>query len=355
MGKTKKNYIPFMAGMATMVLLACLISASLAEEEAPAAQPQAESQVRVQAGDLRLACGEAGVALFGVERVAPGEKLKAENGAEIPAVLTYTDEKGEVHHYVEAGMIGDILDVAVGVTYHEDINCVDFGAKPFLNDKGEQQIKAHTGEPIWFTGRIKCDIGYNLTRGEDGEWVGYADGTTGNGTRRLPRSEVPEMPAEERAEMEAIWEENRREAPMKPEYGVTFGMYTEEDPAKVDLASWSGTALERQVFRNDDKFSTTITRRFAFTPYLGEYAVITIENIGDEDACIAVRRPCTVGNEGGESFTHNVRVPAGQKLMRAFRVNEELPLENQLELIASSFTDGEIELALTAEQYRFGK
>ena len=155
--------------------------------------------------------------------------------------------------------------------------------------------------------------------------------------------------------MEAIWEENRREAPMQPEYGVTFGMYTEEDPAKVDLASWSGTALERQVFRNDDKFSTTITRRFAFTPYLGEYAVITIENIGDEDACIAVRRPCTVGNEGGESFTRNVRVPAGQKLMRAFRVNEELPLENQLELIASSFTDGEIELALTAEQYRFGK
>ena len=159
MGKTKKNYISFMAGMATMVLLACLISASLAEEEAPAAQPQAESQVRVQAGDLRLACGEAGVALFGVERVAPGEKLKAENGAEIPAVLTYTDEKGEVHHYVEAGMIGDILDVAVGVTYHEDINCVDFGAKPFVNDKGEIGVKAN-GEPVWLTGDVKCDIDY---------------------------------------------------------------------------------------------------------------------------------------------------------------------------------------------------
>lgn len=167
MNKTKKSYIPFIAGMATMILLACLISASLAKEEAPAAQPQAESQVRVQAGDLRLACGEAGVALFGVERVAPGEKVQAENGAEIPAVLTYTDEKGEIHYYVEAGMIGDILDVALGVTYHEDINCVDFGAKPFVNDKGEIGVKAN-GEPVWLTGDVKCDIDY-YTRQEGRE------------------------------------------------------------------------------------------------------------------------------------------------------------------------------------------
>lgn len=333
------------------------ITEEMLYETAPAAQPQAESQVRVQAGDLRLACGEAGVALFGVERVAPGEKLKAENGAEIPAVLTYTDEKGEVHYYVEAGMIGDILDVALGVTYHEDINCVDFGAKPFLNDKGEQQIKAHTGEPIWFTGRIKCDIGYNLTRGEDGKWVGYADGTTGNGARRLPRSEAPEMPAEERAEMEAIWEENRREAPMQPEYGVTFGMYTEEDPAKVDLASWSGTAMKDRVFqsqRSREGASATIEQSFDFTPWLGEYAVITIENTGTEDAWVHLRRPNTVGNRRYDTFS-NLRVPAGQTLTRALRINEDLPLENRLELYALAFTDADIELTLTAEQYRFGK
>ena len=110
MNRTKKNYIPFIAGMATMVLLACLISASLAKED----KPEAKSA----AAEPGLAVSEAGVALFSDQRVAPGEKVQAENGAEIPAVLTYTDEKGEIHYYVEAGMIGDILDVALGVTYH---------------------------------------------------------------------------------------------------------------------------------------------------------------------------------------------------------------------------------------------
>lgn len=136
MNKTKRNYIPFIAGMATMVLLVCLISASLAKEDPPAAQSQAEPQVQIQAGDLRLACSEAGVALFGVERTAPGEKLKAENGAKIPAVLTCTDEKGEAHYYVEAETIGDILDVCHKVMYRDTLNCVDFGVEPFLNAKG---------------------------------------------------------------------------------------------------------------------------------------------------------------------------------------------------------------------------
>ncbi len=348
MGKTKKNYISFMAGMATMVLLACLISASLAEEEAPAAQPQAESQVRVQAGDLRLACGEAGVALFGVERVAPGEKLKAENGAEIPAVLTYTDEKGEVHHYVEAGMIGDILDVAVGVTYHEDINCVDFGAKPFVNDKGEIGVKAN-GEPVWLTGDVKCDIDYYTRQEGEGKPIGIARSTSVSAD--LFRT------AEEQAEDAKRAEEHRQSTPLKPEYGVTCGMYTEVDPAEVDLASWSGTAMKDRVFqsqRSREGASATIEQSFDFTPWLGEYAVITIENTGTEDAWVHLRRPNTVGNRRYDTFS-NLRVPAGQTLTRALRINEDLPLENRLELYALAFTDADIELTLTAEQYRFGK
>lgn len=343
MKKTRRNYIPFIAGMATMILLACLISASLAREEAP--ETQSRPQVQVQAGDLRLAPGEAGIALFGVERVAPGGTAAAENGAEVPAVLTLTDGRGEPRYYVEARTIADILDVCHGATYRESINCVDFGAAPWLDENGEVQTKAHTGEPIWFVGDVKCDIKYYKSRQEDGGVVGIAEP---NGADTLPPPTK-----EERAQREKEAEEWRQNTPLKPEYGITRGMYTEVDPAEVNMASWSGTAMKGQKFRGEK--GEAIEHSFAFTPYLGEYAVITIENTGARDALLNLRRPNTVGNRGGEVFGGNVRVPAGQTLVRAFRINGELPLENQLDLSAVDFGDEDIELSLTAEQYRFGK
>lgn len=348
MNRTKKNYIPFVAGMAAMMLLACLISASLAKENPPAAQSQAEPQVQV--GDLRLARGEAGIALFGVERVAPGEKLKAENGAELPAVLTYTDEKGEVHYYVEAKTIADILDVCYGANYHEPLNCVNFGAKPLLKSDGTPSVKPN-GEQAWLTGDVKCDIGYYLRR--DGDEKDPLIGIAGE------NGDTPGMPltAEDLAEEAKRAEERKRETPLKPEYDVTCGMFTEVDPAKVDLNSWSGTAMKGQKFRSQERggrTDVTIEQSFDFTPYLGEYAVITIENTGTEDAWVHLRRPSTVGNRHYDAFS-DVCIPAGKTLARAFRIDENLPLENRLDLYAVAFTDEDIELTLTAEQYRFGK
>lgn len=57
----KRNYIPFIAGMSTMLLLVGLVGASLAGETRPPAVPQS--------GTLngQVAYGEAGVALFGKE------------------------------------------------------------------------------------------------------------------------------------------------------------------------------------------------------------------------------------------------------------------------------------------------
>lgn len=352
MKKTEKNYIPFIAGMATMILLACLISASLAKEDPPANQPQ----VQAQAGDLRLACGEAGIALFGVERVAPGETLKAENGAEIPAVLTYTDEKGEVHYYVEAETIADILDVNLGAAYHKEINCVDFGAEPALDEKGEPLLD-FSEKPRWYTGNVKCDIDYTLTYDDSGKPIAFAREmpfTMSSGITVVTTTTSRSKPLA--GETEAEWaqrrERVRQATPLKPEYGVSGGMYTEVDPAEVDMASWSGTAMKGQKFRSEK--DENIEQSFAFTPYLGEYAVITIENTGTEEAVIGLSRPYTVGNLGYNTFT-GVRVPAGGKLVRAFRIDENLPLENLLNLRASSFTGQAIELTLTAEQYRFGK
>lgn len=355
MNKTKKNYIPFIAGMATMILLACLISASLAKEDPPAAQPQTE----VQAGDLRLACSEAGIALFGVERAAPGEKVTAENGAELPAVLTYTDEKGEVHYYVEAKTIGDILDVAIGVSYHPEIDCVDFGARPRLDDKGEQTLDI-TGKPAWATGDVVCDIQYMLTTDKNGKKIATALGsnlTSGGFTYTVNTGKNAASPWEDMGETEEEWiarhERVRQATPlMKVEYGASGGMYTEVDPAEVDLSSWSGTAIKGQKFQSDEEGD--IVQDFFFTPYLGEYAVITIENTGTKEAAVVFTRPCTVGNRTDDTFA-GVRIPAGQKLTRAFRIDYDRPLENQLRLRASNYLDEAIELTLTAEQYRFGK
>lgn len=347
MNRTKKNYIPFLAGMATVILLACLISASLAKED------PVEPMAQTQAGNP--APSEAGIALFGDERAAPGGKLKAENGAEIPAVLTYTDEKGEIHYYVESETIADILDVALGVSYHEEINCVDFGIKPKLDENGKQRLGLD-GKPDWYTGDVKCDIDYSLRIDSDGNKTGFAWGSTlsANGTAVTVTSSRPSGPMAGETEEEWLQrkERVRQATPLKPEYGVSGGMYTEADPAEVDLDSWSGTAMKGRKCQSGE--DGRLEQSFAFTPYLGEYAVLTIENTGTEEAVVSLSRPCTVGSRINNSFT-GVRVPAGQKLVRAFRIDPDRPLENQLDLLGTSLMGKDIQLTLTAEQYRFGK
>ena len=138
---------------------------------------------------------------------------------------------------------------------------------------------------------------------------------------------------------------------MKVEYGASGGMYTEVDPAKVDMSSWSGTSIKGQKFQSDE--AGDIEQDFFFTPYLGEYAVITIENTGAKEATVVFTRPYTVGSQKVDTFA-GVRIPAGQKLTRAFHIDYDRPLENQLRLIANNYLDEAIELTLTAEQYRFG-
>lgn len=73
------------------------------------------------------------------------------------------------------------------------------------------------------------------------------------------------------------------------EYGETGGMFTEVDPAEINIGSLSGIYL-----------------------------------------------------------------PAGQKITRAFRIDENKPLENQLQVLATPLGPGGVSVKLTAEQYRSG-
>ena len=141
----KRNYIPFIAGMSTMLLLVGLVGASLAGETRPPAVPQS--------GTLngQVAYGEAGVALFGKEQVPAGAAWTTEDGAQIPTVLTYTDENGEDHYFISAETAAEVLDMVYGAVYREDLNCIDFGTEAAVDAEGNPRLDGN-GQPIYWTG-----------------------------------------------------------------------------------------------------------------------------------------------------------------------------------------------------------
>lgn len=367
--KSRRNYIAFAAGMATMVLLASLLSMSLAKEEKTAAS--GGQTVQGVSGQLssQVAYGEAGIALFGVQQAAPGEALVTDKGAKVPMVLTYTDEKGEAHYFVEAGTAAKMLDVQYGAHYRSELNCVDFGSDCLRDEEGAPklvEIPADGGsadtvqEEYWFSGEPRHDFEITKVKREDGKWIGVLKDTpihTGEISISVSQGKyTPDMPEDLQKELleteNKMWEERIKETPLKPEYGKTLGMFTEADPAEIDTGSFSGASMNRETLRDDGEEGVEHT--FAFTPLLGEYAAITIENPGKTELWVMVRRSHTVGSGFEGNFT-TVRVPAGQKITRAFRIDEQLSLENQLTLQARAMAaNTPTQAIVTAEQYRAG-
>ena len=157
----KRNYIPFIAGMSTMLLLVGLVGASLAGETRPPAVPQS--------GTLngQVAYGEAGVALFGKEQVPAGAAWTTEDGAQIPTVLTYTDENGEDHYFISAETAAEVLDMVYGAVYREDLNCIDFGTEAAVDAEGNPRLDGN-GQPIYWTGAEF--FSRRTTQNEDGTY-----------------------------------------------------------------------------------------------------------------------------------------------------------------------------------------
>ena len=144
------------------------------------------------------------------------------------------------------------------------------------------------------------------------------------------------------------WDRSKSILSAKPEYGRTLGMYTEVDPAEMNLGSISGRSMDRRAFQDE----YIVEHTFAFTSLLGKYAAITIENTGTSEASIWVNRISTVGDYG-EAFS-SICLPAGGKITRAFLIDENQPVENQLQVLAKPLGPGGVSVKLTAEQYRSG-
>ena len=315
----KRNYIPFIAGMSTMLLLVGLVGASLAGETRPPAVPQS--------GTLngQVAYGEAGVALFGKEQVPAGAAWTTEDGAQIPTVLTYTDENGEDHYFISAETAAEVLDMVYGAVYREDLNCIDFGTEAAVDAEGNPRLDGN-GQPIYWTGAEF--FSRRTTQNEDGTERIVAIGDqkaeiqVGDGT-----SVIVGHGLEEDSPIREELIQRQMETPTVPEYGVSCGVLTEVDPAVLDPAAYLGR-------------------------FVDGVALQVIENQGDQDILVRVFRPWTVGHINQELFSM-VRIPAGETLVRAFQVQEgeSADLRNKLTVEITGIGDGEAQVRLSSEQY----
>ena len=334
----RRNYIPFIAGMSTMLLLVGLVGASLAGETRPPAVPQS--------GTLngQVAYGEAGVALFGKEQVPAGAAWTTEDGAQIPTVLTYTDENGEDHYFISAETAAEVLDMVYGAVYREDLNCIDFGTEAAVDAEGNPRLDGN-GQPIYWTGAEF--FSRRTTQNEDGTERIIAIGNqkaeiqVGDGT-----SVIVGHGLEEDSPIREELIQRQMETPTVPEYGVSCGVFTEVDPAVLDPAAYLGRFVDGVALQGAD-----LTYTFHFMPEL-PYAALVIENQGDQDILVRVFRPWTVGHINQELFSM-VRIPAGETLVRAFQVQEgeSADLRNKLTVEITGIGDGEAQVRLSSEQY----
>lgn len=326
----KRNYTPFITGMVTMALLTGLVSSYLAAKDSPSggAEP-----------------AQIGVGLFLRQQIAPGEMLTTEKGGKAPKVLTCDDTKGETHYYIEATAVAELFDVHQGVNFHEEASQLEFAAAAHTNMDGEE---------VWdmFHSQERTDFHIVQTVDSNGDPL-YIGGdnvsfVSGGGSAIVTGGSDPSAFLEPE-ELEEFWARVRDGLDETPEYGRSYGMYTEVDPAEINLGSLSGTDMQGTEFKDDREIRHTLR----FTPLLGKYAAITVENTGALDARVSVARIYTVGNNE-EPFS-TVCLPAGGKITRAFRIDENKSLENQLELVVRPLGEGGVSVKLTNEQYRSGK
>lgn len=362
-----KNYLPFFTGMAAMALLISIITASFATESTDkSAQTEENPTIWVTtsehpAGDVSgkaLTCvydNHTGLALFGKKQMEAGQ-------SDIPVVLTYVDEDGMAHEYVSAEAISTLLNMS-GVTYNAELHCVDFGTRAWSRTLSAEELTALQEEGLSeeeYTeayeeltgGTMSCEPSYQESRiARNGEeiitQVGYGPRSI---TRQL--DDVSISVGTERADdtHRQAYMKKLRETPTQAETGIQIGALTEVDTSEIDPANSLG------YFMNQDRFSSfnEVNCTLNFAPIPDTYALVTIENCGEDDSIVHLRLPYTIGEWNDTQFSA-IRVPAGQSIQRVFRIDAldgGIDLLTRLSLTASSIDDTkETSIRLSAEQY----
>ena len=89
-----KKYGSFVAGMAAMLLVASLVGS-------------------VFAASSRVEYNQAGISLFGEDKVLAGETCKAPNGQGVPSVIIYVDVAEDKTNYLSIRQISKLLGIEV--------------------------------------------------------------------------------------------------------------------------------------------------------------------------------------------------------------------------------------------------
>ena len=295
-----------------------------------------------------MAYGEAGVALFGKEQVPAGAAWTTEDGAQIPTVLTYTDENGEDHYFISAETAAEVLDMVYGAVYREDLNCIDFGTEAAVDAEGNPRLDGKRPSPSTGRGLSSSPEGPRRTKTRRQERIIRHAANQEGGVCRVGdgTSVIVGHGLEEDSPIREELIQRQMETPTVPEYGVSCGVFTEVDPAVLDPAAYLGRFVDGVALQGAD-----LTYTFHFMPEL-PYAALVIENQGDQDILVRVFRPWTVGHINQELFSM-VRIPAGETLVRAFQVQEgeSADLRNKLTVEITGIGDGEAQVRLSSEQY----
>lgn len=371
-----KERVAFVAGMLCMVLLISGVGGSLAAEEPymevirtadhPAGELAAPALEKVYAN-------QSGIALFGGEELAPGAVRTNGQGAEVPTVLTYVDDTGTANYYVSAEAMVELLDIAGGVVYNKELNCVDFGTTiqkgiglrdvPDGNSvKTETYPYEHfTSYEKWYKEQFsRDDQGKEIVVGVGDRQAESRTVQTSNGSSivisswdGITKKGLENFGSEEQEMALQKSNENiqkRRTAGTTPSYGKSYGAYTEIDPAEVDLGTYMGAFLYQESIQAE-KIST----RLEFAPFAGNCGLLIIENHGEDDILVDLSREKTIGGDYGTESFSGVRVPKGETLKRALRVEDvaSMELKNILRLdVESCDPDIPVKIVVSAEQYR---
>lgn len=248
--------------------------------------------------------GQAGVSLFDRTRIETGENFTAENGEQVPAVVTYTDAKGGKTNYIAVRELKGLFDVA-SIAWDSKNACVAFAPR---------------------------NTGSGITIIQDGEIVsqtGDGDGVTI--TIGSDESDVPSLPD-------------------VPTLGTTAGPFTEIDPATVDTSRQAVYSADGMKVQSKYGLNGQIVYCNA-----GDTLVFIITNNGKTTQYMNVRRCPAVSYGQPQQFT-SVGIEPGKTLTRAFTCSADADeLARSLEWEVNSYPGGSIgttDITVTAEIYQ---
>ena len=137
-----KKYGSFVAGMAAMLLVASLVGS-------------------VFAASSRVEYNQAGISLFGEDKVLAGETCKAPNGQGVPSVIIYVDVAEDKTNYLSIRQISKLLGIEVRRDSQK--NRVNLGAAPadYVVERGAMGVSLLTQQRPYLeasTARLRRSI-----------------------------------------------------------------------------------------------------------------------------------------------------------------------------------------------------